>query len=98
MTEITFPVVVETVLFTPTLFRRGKVLTVALIFLFLKRYLYRQRQFEEEIMNKANITAFETTAHAEAKMGRNNCKINIHITIMKDQQLLQGTFDWLIWK
>lgn len=39
MTEITFPVVVETVLFTPTLFRRGNVLTVALIFLFLKRYL-----------------------------------------------------------
>lgn len=38
MTEITFPVVVETVLFTPTLFRRGNVLTVALIFLFLRRY------------------------------------------------------------
>lgn len=47
MTEITFPVVVETVLFTPTLFRRGNVLTVALIFLFLKRYLQTHKRQDD---------------------------------------------------
>lgn len=43
MTEMTFPAVVVTVLFTPTLFRRGNVLTVALIFLFLNRYLFQKQ-------------------------------------------------------
>lgn len=43
MTEMTFPAVVVTVLFTPTLFRRGNVLTVALIFLFLNRYLFERK-------------------------------------------------------